>query len=151
MNTQKFVTSISVNGSRVSIPLPFDPNEVWGKKQRHFVTGSVNGHIIRGSLGSDGSSHFLLLGAAWRRDATINMNVPVTVELTPEGPQQDNLAEDIASALSSDPDSGAFFESLPTFYRKNYIRWIESAKRAETRSARIAEMMLLLKAKKREK
>jgi uncharacterized protein YdeI (YjbR/CyaY-like superfamily) len=35
---------------------------------------------------------------------------------------------------------------LATFYRNNYIRWIESAKRPETRRGRIAEMVDLLKA-----
>ena len=151
MYTQNFVTSISVNGSRISIPIPFDPNEVWGKKQRHYVTGSVNGHPIRGRLGSDGSSHFLLLGASWRRDNDVDIHQPVTVELSPEGPQHNNMAEDISSALTSDPDARAFFESLATFYRKNYIRWIESAKRPETRSARVSEMMSLLKAKEKQK
>ena len=151
MSSQKFSSSIFANGDKVGIQLPFNPNEVWGKKQRHYVTGSVNGHTIRGLLESDGISYYLLLGAAWRRDDMIDMNALVTVELTPEGPQQDNLAEDIVSALSSDPEARAFFESLATFYRKNYIRWIESAKRPETRAARISEMIQLLKAQKRQK
>ena len=37
------------------------------------------------------------------------------------------------------------------FYRRNYVRWIESAKRPETRAARIADTVALLKAGKRQK
>lgn len=62
------------------------------------------------------------------------------------GPQADTLAPDILAALDSAPEARAFFESLATFYRTGYIRWIESAKRPETRSARLAEMLGLLKA-----
>ena len=46
---------------------------------------------------------------------------------------------------ASEPEARAFFESLATFYRNGYVRWIEGAKRPETRSARIAEMLGLLR------
>jgi hypothetical protein len=151
MTNQNFVSRISIKNDKVFITLPFDPNEVWGKKARHYITGSVNGHPVRGLLESEGSTYFLLLGAAWRHDTSLDLDAPVTVVISPEGPQQDNLAKDIAAALASDHDARAFFESLATFYRKNYIRWIESAKRPETRTARISEMLSLLKAKEKQK
>jgi Bacteriocin-protection, YdeI or OmpD-Associated/Domain of unknown function (DUF1905) len=151
MSTQKFKTKVSISGSRVFVPIPFDPNAAWGTKQRHYVRGTINDCVIRGSLGSDGNSYFLPLGAAWRRDAKIGSGELVTVILSPEGPQQESLAPDILSALSSEPKALAFFESLATFYRRTYIKWIESAKRPETRAARIAEMISLLKAGKKQK
>ena len=58
---------------------------------------------------------------------------------------------DVAAALSAAPDACRFFESLPTFYRKNYMRWIHDAKRPETRAKRVAEMVELLSAGKRER
>ena len=39
--------------------------------------------------------------------------------------------------------------SIPTFYRKNYVRWIEAAKRPETRTKRITEAVAQLKNKQR--
>jgi uncharacterized protein YdeI (YjbR/CyaY-like superfamily) len=75
----------------------------------------------------------------------------VEVILWPEGPQSENLSRDVAAALEIEPQAKAFFESLATFYRNTYIKWIESAKRPETRAARIEEMMKLLKAGKRQK
>ena len=151
MNTRKFKTTILKSGSRVYIPIPFDPNDVWGVKQRHYISGTINECAIRGLLGSDGNSYFLPLGAAWRRDNKLDAGAEVTVVISPEGPQQDNLAEDIVAALSSAPEARTFFESLATFYRKNYVRRIESAKRPETRTTRIAEMIDLLKAGKKQK
>jgi hypothetical protein len=145
MTTQRFKTTVAKEGSRTSIAIPFNPNEVWGVKQRHHITGAINGYAVRGSLGSDGGQYFLPLGATWRRDNGVEVGTEVEVELMPEGPQTDTLAPDILAALEREPEAKAFFESLATFYRNGYLRWIEGAKRPETRSARVAEMLSLLK------
>ncbi len=151
MTTQRFKTTIAKSGARIYIAIPFDPNAVWGVKHRHHVSGSVNGHAVRGSLGSDGTQYFLPLGAAWRRGCGLDVGASVEVVLAPEGPQSERLSPDIAGALAAEPQARAFFEALATFYRNTYIKWIESAKRPETRNARIVEMIKLLKAGKKQK
>ena len=148
---QRFTTTIARSGSRTYLVIPFDPNETWGVKQRHYVTGSINGCPIRGSLGFDGSQFFLPLGAAWRRDTGVEVGATVEVVLAPEGPQVGTLAPDVMAALDAEPQAKLFFESLATFYRNTYIKWIESAKRPETRHARIAEMISLLNAGKKQR
>lgn len=151
MSKQEFRTTIEALGSKVIVPIPFDPATAWGARQRYHVTGTINEHTFRGGLETDGARYFLAPGPAWRRDSKLGVGDSVTVVLMPEGPLQDNVADDIAAALAADSTARGFFESLPTFYRKNYMRWIDSAKRAETRAARIAEMMTLLQAGKRER
>ena len=131
MTTQRFKTVVAKAGSRTYIAIPFNPNEVWGVKQRHHITGTINGCAVRGSLGSDAGQYFLPLGAAWRRDNRVEAGAEVEVMLAPEGPQTDALAPDILAALESESDARGFFDSLATFYRNGYIRWIESAKRPE--------------------
>jgi hypothetical protein len=151
LTAQHFKTLIAKSGTRTFIPIPFNPNEVWGVKQRHYITGTVNGYGVRGSLGSDRKQYFLPLGAAWRRDCGIDAGDEVNVVLSPEGPQSETLSADIADALEAEPQAKAFFESLATFYRNTYIKWIENAKRPETRAVRIKEMIELLKAGKKQK
>ena len=151
LNTQRFKTVLMKSGSRVFIPIPFNPNEVWSVKQRHYIKGTVNGHGVRGSLGSDGKQYFLPLGAAWRRGCGLDAGDDVEVALSPEGPQSETLSTDVANALDAEPQAKSFFESLATFYRNSYIKWIESAKKPETRTARIQEMIELLKAGKKQK
>jgi hypothetical protein len=151
MSEQMFTATVASSGTRTFIALPFDPNDVWGGKQRHHVSGTVAGHTIRGPLDSDGPQYVLPLGAAWLRDSAVVSGATVEVVLAPEGPQVASLASDIAAALDADPPAKEFFESLATFYRKNFLRWIESAKRPETRNARIAEMMALLKAGRKQR
>ena len=69
-----------------------------------------------------------------------------------EGPQRAELAPDIAAALEAEPEAATFFDSIAQFYRKGYLRWIDATKRSpETRAARIAEMVRLLKAGKKQR
>jgi uncharacterized protein YdeI (YjbR/CyaY-like superfamily) len=77
--------------------------------------------------------------------ADIEVGSQVLVELSPEGPQRGDLAEDIAAALVANPAAGAFFDTLAQFYRKGYLRYIDATKRRpDLRAARIAEVTGLL-------
>lgn len=144
-NAQHFTATITKSGNKAMIVLPFDPNQVWATKEQHHITGSVNGYTVRGPLGFDGTQYYVSLGVAWRRDNGLDGATSVEVVLAPEGPQSSTMASDIVVALDAEPQARTYFEGLATFYRKNYVRWIEGAKRPATRSARIAEMIRLLK------
>ena len=151
INQISFDAIIQKEGSFTFIAIPFMPHEVWGAKPRYHVTGTIHGIAVRGTLGALGQAYFLRLGATWMRDSGIELGAQVAVRLTLEGPQEENLASDIAQALAGNEKAKAFFDGLPTFYRKNFIRWIESAKREATRVRRIHEMIQLLADGKREK
>lgn len=151
MSEQRFTSTLKSAGQRVWVELPFDPNVVWGTKDRHHVRGLVGNFEIRGPLAAEAGRYVLSLGAAWRRGNGLTGGDEVNVILSPEGPQLDRLADDIVQALESEPEARAFFEGLATFYRKNYMRWIDGAKRPETRQVRIAQMVSLLKAGRKEK
>jgi hypothetical protein len=150
---QKEFTAIAESrpGGGIAIKLPFDPSAAWGERERYDVTGTISGRKVRGKLRSRAGGHVLELGPAWCRGATVVTGAPIVVVLAPEGPQLGAMAEDIAAALDAEPDARRFFESLATFYRKNFIRWIEDAKRPETRAKRIAEAVATLKSGKRER
>lgn len=139
MNAQRFIAQVEPRprGS-IAIRLPFDPSTVWGDKDRHYVTGSIEGRRLRGKLTPmEPGTYYLQLGPAWCRDRRLAPGEPVSVELEPEGPQLYSMAPDIATALTAEPAARRFFESLATFYRNGYIDWIEQAKRPETRAKRI--------------
>lgn len=132
---------------RAYIEVPFDPSEAWGAKERHHVRGSINGADWRGPLELAGGAWRLALGPAWRRDRGIEPGDEVEVELAPEGPQRDSLPPDLAAALEAEPEAGAFFDALATFYRKGYLRWLDgAARRPAVRAERIKELVSLLKA-----
>jgi len=137
---------------RAYVVLPFDPEQHWGARPRYHIRGTINGARVRGALEHFSKGYFLPLGPAYRRDAGLNLDDLVTVKLELEGPQSAALAPDIAAALEAEPAAAAFFDGLATFYRKNFLRWIDATKRSpETRAQRIAELVRLMKAGKRER
>ena len=137
---------------RVYVVLPFDPEQAWGKRPRYHIRGTINGDGVRGSLEKFAKGYFLALGPAYRRCNGLQVGDEVQVELSPEGPQSEALAPDIATALAADAQAAQFFDGLATFYRKNYLRWIDATKRSpEVRAQRIAELVRLMKLGRKER
>ena len=153
MTSQRFTTTVAAAPrGHVLIPVPFDPDATWGGKTRHLVAGTVNGMRIRGAVEAVGDRPGFTLGPAWLRDCHLSVGDTVTVEIHPEGPQRDDLADDVAAALDAHPQAGAFFDALAQFYRRAYLRWIDATKRRpEQRPERIAEMIRLLEAGQKER
>src|SRR5262249_26307228 len=136
-----------VEKGRAYVPIPFDPAQLWGERARYHVQGTINGCRVRGALAQSGIGYFLPLGPAYRRGTGLRVGDEVSVVLSIEGPQRETLAPDIARALEADPEAARFFDGLASFYRKNYLRWIDATKRRPgARAARIAELIELLKA-----
>jgi len=137
---------------RVMVPVPFDPDEVWGSKPQHRVHGKLNGMGVRAIIEPLGDGFGFVLGAAWRRDCGVSPGDAVEVVLAPEGPQRQDLADDVRGALEADPEAGAFFDGLAQFYRRAYLRWIDATKRRpDERERRIAEMVDLLRRGEKER
>jgi hypothetical protein len=147
MESRRFaVTVAAARGGKLLVPVPFDPDRVWGAKQRHHIAGTVNGARVRAVLEPVGDGFGFTLGQKSPGAHGVAVGDQVTVEIAPEGPQRDDLAEDVAAALAADPEAGAFFDSLAQFYRRAYLRWIDATKRRpDQRAERIAEMVELLK------
>ena len=144
--TRRYDTTVTAIGSRVMVPVVFDPDAEWGPKSEHHVAGTVNGMGVRAVIEPLGDGLGFVLGPAWRRDCGIAQGDRVSIVLAPEGPQRDDLAPDVRAALDAEPDAGAFFDSLAQFYRRAYLRWIDGTKRRpEVRAERIAEVVGLLK------
>jgi hypothetical protein len=148
MRAQRF-SAVITEGPRGSgvIVLPFDPDEVWGAKAAHPVGGTIDGGRFRGTVSPGGSGWAFTVSPSRMRDTGLVTGQNVTVEVEPEGPQRGDLAEDISAALAASPAAAAFFDTLAQFYRKAYLRWIDSTtRRPDLRAARIAEVVDLLAA-----
>jgi len=127
------------------IPLPFDPAEAWGRRDRYHVTGIVQGVRFRTALVLRQGAWQIELGPKSQSSSGLRDGQSVTVEVWPEGPQHEQLATDIVAALSARPQALMAFEGLATFYRKGWLRWIDGTKRRpDVRAARIAEMVRLV-------
>ena len=153
MRVQRFTTHIETgpHGGAV-IVIPFDPDQEWGAKADHPVGGTIDGRSVRGRITRDGDRWVFTVSPMWVRDAEVTIGGEAVAELAPEGPQRDDLADDIRAALDANPAAAAFFDTLAQFYRKGYLRWINATtRRPELRAARIAEVVELLAAGTKER
>jgi hypothetical protein len=148
MGAQRFRAVVAAGPrDRAVVVVPFDPDEAWGAKADHPVSGTIGGRRIRARLVTADGRWVLPLASKRLIGMGIAIGDEVAVELAPEGPQRGDLADDIAAALAADPAAGAFFDTLAQFYRKAYLRWIDATtRRPDLREARIAEVVGLLAA-----
>lgn len=146
MESQRFTGSVAAAGrDSLLVPVPFNPDGVWGAKPRHHIAGTVNGVRVRAVIEPVGDGFGFTLGPKSPSRAGLAVGDEVTVDITPEGPQRADLADDVAEALAASPQAAAFFDSLAQFYRRAYLRWIDATRRRpEQRPVRIAEMVNLL-------
>lgn len=148
MRVQRFGAHVAAGpGGRAVIVVPFDPDQAWGAKAEHRVAGTINGRRVRGAIAPGGRGWAFTVTPMWMRDTGVAVGDDVDVELAPEGPQRGDLADDISAALEANPAAAAFFDTLATFYRKAYLRWIDATtRRPDLRAARIEEVVGLLAA-----
>jgi hypothetical protein len=85
-----------------------------------------------------------LLRAAVKLDADGNAKRLPRVR-RPELP----MPKEFAAALKHERKAQAFFATLPPSCRREYIEWISTAKKAETRARRLAEALTMLSAGRR--
>jgi len=113
MRVQRFDVRIAAGPrGHALLVVPFDPDAEWGVKAVHHVSGTVNGCRVRVRLEPGDSGWAFTMNPARMQHAGIAVGSQVPVELSPEGPQRSDLAEDIAAALEASPAAGAFFDTL---------------------------------------
>jgi Bacteriocin-protection, YdeI or OmpD-Associated/Domain of unknown function (DUF1905) len=130
--------------------LPFDPIKEYGRKSHIKVKATIDGELYRGSLVDMGWGTFLGVTQAVRKK--IGKNPGDIVHVTLEEDQEERIIEvpgDLADLFRIHPQAGEFFSCLSYTNRKEYVNWILSAKREETRKSRLAKTMELLLLKKK--
>src|SRR5213080_4174041 len=63
MGSQRFaVTVVAVGPDSLLVPVPFNPNVVWGTKPRHHIAGTVSGIRVRAVIDAVGEGFGFTLG-----------------------------------------------------------------------------------------
>ena len=125
-------------GTWTFLRIPFDVEQVFGSRARVAVKGTVNGVPVRSSLMPQGDgTHFLVVNKDIRAQAGAEAGDTVAVSLEADtAPRRVDVPEDLANALIASDVTAAFSE-MSYSHQKEYVDWIESAKRPETRARRI--------------
>jgi hypothetical protein len=115
------------------------------------VEGTINGAPFLATLDPDGQgSHWLKVTKKLRDAASAAIGDSVVLEMAPATREPEpNVPPDLRKALAAAPDARAVWSDISTVARRDWIQWIVSAKRAETRARRIANACDMLSSGKR--
>ena len=115
------------------------------------VDGSINGHAFRATLEPDGEgSHWLKLSRAMREATGAEIGDKLAMEIVPVAHEPEpRVPVDLRKALATAPEARAVWCDITPVARRDWIHWIRSGKKAETRVRRIATACSMLASGKR--
>lgn len=116
------------------------------------VEGSLNGEEFLATLSPDGQkSHWLKVTKKLRQAAGAKAGDSVSVEMTPVSREPEpKVPADLRSALAEDPVAHEVWLDITPLARLDWIHWITSAKKKETRATRIEKACDMLGSGKRQ-
>jgi Bacteriocin-protection, YdeI or OmpD-Associated/Domain of unknown function (DUF1905) len=121
-----------------------------GAGKRPAVRVFVGPHSYRTTIASMGGRFMIPLSAENREAAGVTAGDQVDIHIEPDSDPRDvAVSADLAAALAHDQQAREFFETLAYSHRKEWVRWIEDAKKPETRARRLATTLDALRVGKR--
>jgi hypothetical protein len=150
MGVIRFRAQLQRRGPAAAVVLDEIQVATVGEGAKRFpVVATVNGYTWRSSVSRMGGEFLLGLNREVRDGAGVQAGdeAEVIIELD-EAPREVDVPADLAAALAVDPQAAASFERMAFTHRKEYCRWIDDAKRAETRLRRVTQAVEMIKAGK---
>jgi Bacteriocin-protection, YdeI or OmpD-Associated/Domain of unknown function (DUF1905) len=147
----EFRSTVELGGKTATgIAVPDEVVAALGAGKRPAVTVTLHGHTYRTTAARMGGRFLVPLNAADREAAGVVAGDDVTVQIELDtAPREVEVPEDLRTRLDGDAAAGAFFDQLSFTHRKEWVRWITEAKRADTRAARVDRTVEALRAGKR--
>jgi hypothetical protein len=132
-------------GGGAFVTIPFDVEKEFGRK-RVPINATIDGEPYRGTLVRMGSEcHMLLILKSIREKIGKSIGDEVDVTIAEDtAPRIVELAGDVRAALDKSRKARAFYDGLSYTHQREYAQWVDSAKRPDTRTRRIEQMVQML-------
>jgi len=133
------------DGNNTGIEVPADVVAAFDAGKRPPVVVNVNGYEYRSTVAPMGGKYLLPFSAERRRESGINGGDAIDVELTLDtAPRTVEVPADLRAALDASPTAATAWEKLAYTHKKEHARSVLDAKKAETRTRRIAALIAKL-------
>jgi hypothetical protein len=134
-------------GPAAAFVLDDDQVAAVGEGAKRFpVLATVNGYTWRTSVARMRGEFLVGLSKEVRTGAGVQAGDTVSLELKLDSePRTVEVPPALAEALDADPEAKATFEGLAFTHRKEFARWIEEAKREETRARRVTQALDMIR------
>lgn len=115
------------------------------------VEGVLEGEPFQATLEPDGEgSHWLKVDKAVRERAGVAVGDTVTLEIAPVAEEPEpRVPDDLRMALAANPAAKLQWSDITPVARRDWVHWVTSGKKAETRGRRIATACDMLASGKR--
>ena len=146
----RFRTTLLLAGKTATgIVIPTEVVEGLGGGKRPPVRVTINGFTYRSTIAPMGGQFMVGVNAENRAAAGVAAGdeLDVDIELD-DAPREVEVPADFAKALGKGA-ARTFFDGLAYSHRKEWVRWIEDAKKEETRRNRIDKAVTELAAGKK--
>ncbi len=142
-----FRTVVELGGKTATgFAVPDEVVAALGAGKRPAVQVTLPGHSYRSTVATMDGRFMLPLSAENRTAAGLSAGDEVEVTLAVDSaPREVALPEELSAAFPREPEVAAFFHALAPSHRKEWVRWIEEAKRPETRATRVEKTLAALR------
>ena len=144
MSKKQTFTAVIQNagGGGAFVEVPFDVEQAFGSKKPK-VKATIEGVPYRGTLVRMGTEcHVLIILKGIREQIGKTFGDEVTISVEPDTePRLIEIPPDLARELKEDKEAKAFFDKLSYTHQKEYVTWINEAKKQETRQNRILKTL----------
>lgn len=131
-------------GPAAAVTLPFDPKAEWGKV-RAPVRGTIDGYPFTTTVARYGGVDYLAFRREVREAAGVEAGTKVAIEVELDTEERVvTVPEDLAAAIGRGRVRKVF-EGLSYTHQKEYVDWVEEAKREQTRKTRIGRTVEMLR------
>jgi len=132
-----FTVTLYRNGAVCFIPLPFDPQEVFGKL-RAPVRVTLNGFTYRSTIAAMGGPPCIPLRKSNREAAGLEGTETLEIRLELDAEKREVAPpKDLVKALKALPSGLERWRALSYSHQREHVESIETAKKPETRARRI--------------
>jgi hypothetical protein len=147
----RFRGTLDLHGKTATgISVPDDIIEALGGGKRPPVVVTIGGHTFRTTIAPMGGQYLLGVNAENRTAAGAAAGDELDVEVALDtAPREITVPDDLAAALRADEKASATFDALSYTHRKEWVRWVEEAKKPETRQTRLVKTVEALREGKR--
>ncbi len=140
MDEVRFVTRVEIPEGQVTATMfeaPVDMRATFGRARPPLLV-TVNGHTYRTTPGVYGGRAYVPVNRANRAAAGVQAGDEIEVVLALDRePRTVDVPTDLAAALAADQAAQERFAAMSYSHRREYVDWIEQAKRPQTRARRV--------------
>ncbi|MGV8909695.1 MAG: YdeI/OmpD-associated family protein [Propionicimonas sp.] len=145
-NSLRLRATIEPRGPAAAIVLTDEQVGALGAGRTPAVLVTANGISVAARVGRMGGENLVGFSKKLRADLGVEIGDVVDVVIALDAaPREISVPPALAAAFAADTAAKSAFDALAPSHRKEFARWIDEAKRDETRTSRVEQALQMLR------